>query len=108
MAKLEREGDLLELMLSICEPQTLRDVLVMLSVAGYRLSAIETGEDSAKDDILVLCRTLDHAIPLLEKLADVTLAELRLESYFGREQTIQELLAAAAKVEAVHGAVAAA
>jgi hypothetical protein len=69
MAKLEREGHILELMLSICEPQTLRDVLVMLSIAGYRLSAIETSEESAKDDILVLGRTLDRTIPLLAKLA---------------------------------------
>jgi hypothetical protein len=79
-------------MLSICEPQTLRDVLVMLSIAGYRLSAIDTNEESYNDDIRVLDRTLSRTIPLLEKLAGVTLAELGLESYFGRDRSIQELL----------------
>jgi len=100
MTKLEREEAILEEMLSICEPQTLRDVLVMLSVAGYRLSAIDPNEESSKNDIRVLDRTLSRTITLLEKLAGVTLAELGLESYFGRDQNVQELLAAAAKVEA--------
>jgi hypothetical protein len=103
MIKLERQEVILEEMLSICEPQTLRDVLVMLSIAGYRLSAIDASEESSKNDIRVLGRTFDRAIPMLEKLAGVTLADLGLESYFGRERSIQELLAAAAKVEGVHG-----
>jgi len=103
MTKLEREEATLEQMLSLCEPQTLRDVLVMLCVAGYRLSAIETNEENSKDGICVLGRTLDRTISLLEKLAGVTLAELGLENYYGRDRSVEELLAAAAKVEAAHG-----
>ncbi len=103
MTELDREEAILEQMLSISDPQTLRDVLVMLSVAGYRLSAIDTNEENSKVDTHVLDRTFSRIIPLLEKLAGITLAELGLESYFGPGRSVQELLAAAAKVEAAHG-----
>jgi hypothetical protein len=108
MTKIEREEAALEQMLSLSEPRTLRDVLVMLSVAGGQLSELETGEESYGESIRLLGCTLDRIIPLLETIAGVTLTELGLESYFGRDRSVEELLAAAAKVEAAYKAEAAA
>ena len=92
MSKLEREEAILEEMLSICGPQTLRDVRMMLSVAGYRLSAVETNEESAKDEISLLGRTLDRAIPLLEKLAGVTLRNWGLKAISGGTKAFKSCL----------------
>jgi hypothetical protein len=77
------EIDVLEEALSVCEPRNAREVLMITAVSYYRMHPInQEAEDIFHADCRVIWRTLGRIIPALEKLADVTVKELGLESYF--------------------------
>jgi hypothetical protein len=66
-------------------------------VSLWRLDAIKgaaaADEDDFETDRGIVENTLERAIPLLEKHAGVTLAELGLDSYFTRPKSPDELVA---------------
>jgi hypothetical protein len=92
------EQHTLEQALSVAKPESLVDVLITLTVSLWRLDAIrdlasEDFKDDFETDRGIVENTLERAIPVLEKHAGISLAELGLDSYFTLSKSPEELIA---------------
>jgi hypothetical protein len=87
----------LEQALSVAKPESLRDTLITIAVSLWRLDSIKNAavenEADFETDRGIVENTLQRAIPVLEKHAGVTLAELDLDDYFTPSKSPEELIA---------------
>ena len=98
-----REREILETALSAEKPESAKDALITIAVSLWRLDAIKGAAVEDKEDFEtdrgIVENTLQRAIPVLEKHAGVTLAELGLDIYIGPSKSPEELAADVAKLK---------
>jgi hypothetical protein len=102
------QKDTLEQALSVANPESLVDLLITISVSLWRLDVIKGAASDEKEkadfetDRGIVENTLQRAIPVLEKHAGVTLAELGLDDYFSPPKSPEELVADIAAMKEVN------